>query len=84
MKKFLKTQHAYMFKMITNVFQVIFSDKSQVIFFTPKAKLFYLSKGGVSTMYDLKEALETKIPELSKRIRYAKDIMQQAVKKKSD
>ena len=80
-KKWKKTLHAYMFKMNNNVLQVTFSDSSQIIFLTSAKKLYYLNKKNEGSLLDLKNALESTLPELSKRIKYAKEILEQSIKK---
>jgi polo-like kinase 1 len=80
LKKWIKTAHAFMFRISNKVFQIIFTDKTQVIIFSALQKLYYLNKANDGSMFELKEALDTTKPELSKRIRYAKEILAQTIK----
>lgn len=81
LKNWIKTANAFMFRTSNSVFQVVFTDLSQIIIFPAISKLYYLSKKKEGSMYALKEALNSKIPELSKRVKYAKEIVTQTFNK---
>jgi hypothetical protein len=62
---------------------VIFTDDTQIVMFSKVSKLYYINKTKAGVMYDLKVALDIKLPDLSKRIRYAKENLTHLFPKKN-
>ena len=74
-KKWMRTRHAIMFRLSNKVVQVAFQDRTEVILNSETREVTYLNKKGERKTYPLASALETSDPEMSKRLKYAKDIL---------
>ena len=74
-KKWMRTKHAIMFRLSNKIVQVDFQDKTQIILNSESKEVTYINKKGEKQMYALSAALEMTNPEMSKRLRYTKDIL---------
>jgi polo-like kinase 1 len=74
-KKWMKTKHAIMFRLSNKIVQVDFQDKTQVILNSGLKEVTYINKKMEKQKYSLSAALETTNPEMSKRLKYTKDIL---------
>lgn len=74
-KQWLKTKHAIMFRLNNKVFQVDFFDGSRVSLKTDSKRLLIKSKKGEKQETTLQEVLDQKEGELSRRIKYIREIL---------
>ena len=76
-KKWTRTRHAIMFRMSNKVVQVLFQDKTEVILSADLKSVTYVNKVGERTTLKLSEALESSNEEMTKRLKYTKEILVQ-------
>jgi len=74
-KKWMRTKHAIMFRLSNKIVQVNFQDKTEIILNSETKEVTYVNKKGERQTYALSAALEMTNPEMSKRLRYTKDIL---------
>ena len=74
-KKWMKASHAYVFRLSNKILQLIFTDNTQVVIIPELKKLYYINKKGVGNLMSIKNALDSKESEMSKRIKYAKEVL---------
>lgn len=74
-KKWLNTQHAIIFRLSNKVVQVYFQDKSELMLCSGSKQVVYVDKGGRITVYPLAIAMESGNKEMTKRLRYTKEIL---------
>eukprot|EP00828_Plagiopyla_frontata_P033504 TRINITY_DN4350_c0_g1_i3.p1 TRINITY_DN4350_c0_g1~~TRINITY_DN4350_c0_g1_i3.p1 ORF type:complete len:318 (+),score=41.02 TRINITY_DN4350_c0_g1_i3:645-1598(+) len=75
LKKWMKTEHAIMFKLSNNIVQVNFTDRTEVILSPELKMLTYVNKKGERSNYPLATALESTNVEMTKRLKYTKEIL---------
>jgi polo-like kinase 1 len=71
----MRTKHAIMFRLSNKIVQVDFQDKTQIILNSESKEVTYINKKAEKQTYALSAALEMTNPEMSKRLRYTKDIL---------
>lgn len=71
----MKTKHAIMFRLSNNIVQVNFQDATKVLLNSEKRLVTYSDKKGVVTTMPLNQALESNNAEMTKRLKYTKDIL---------
>ena len=76
-KKWTRTRHAIMFRMSNKVVQVLFQDKTEVILSADLKSVTYVNKVGERTTLKLSDALESSNEEMTKRLKYTKEILVQ-------
>mmetsp|Transcript_59112 Transcript_59112/g.169777 ORF Transcript_59112/g.169777 Transcript_59112/m.169777 type:complete len:83 (+) Transcript_59112:481-729(+) len=64
-----------MFQLSNKMVQVVFFDKTEAILSSKQHVVTYVDKRGQVCSYPLSSTLEVPSPELSKRLRYIKDIL---------
>ena len=71
----MKTKHAIIFRLNNKVIQVDFADKTEIILSSENKTVIYVNKKGEKTNYPLATALESPNIEMTKRLKYAKEIL---------
>lgn len=74
-KKWMRTKHAIMFRLSNKVVQVNFQDHTEIILSSETREVTYVNKKGERITYPLTTALESTNVEMSKRLKYTKDIL---------
>ena len=75
LKKWMRTKRAIMFRLSNKVVQVNFEDKTEVILDSETHEVCYRNKKGVISIYPLSTAMSSKDEEMTKRLKYTKDIL---------
>ncbi|KAG2523484.1 hypothetical protein JM16_002255 [Phytophthora kernoviae] len=80
-KKWVKTRHAVLFQLSNGTVQFNFFDKSKLMLSSDGRVATYLDREGDLAVFSSSAAiLAPEKPDLSKRLRYAKDMLQQMVR----
>lgn len=74
-KKWMRTRHAIMFRLSNKIVQVCFQDHTEIILSSESRVVTYANKKGERTTYPLSTALESNNFEMTKRLKYTKDIL---------
>ena len=74
-KKWMRTKHAIMFRLSNKIVQVNFQDHTEIILSSETREVTYVNKKGERLTYPLTTALESTNMEMSKRLKYTKDIL---------
>jgi polo-like kinase 1 len=74
-KKWMRTRHAIMFRLSNKIVQVCFQDHTEIILSSESRVVTYANKKGERTTYPLSSALESNNNEMTKRLKYTKDIL---------
>jgi len=74
-KKWMRTKHAIMFRLSNKIVQVCFSDHTEIILSSEQRVVTYVNKKGERLMFPLNNALESNNHEMTKRLKYTKDIL---------
>ena len=74
-KKWMRTRHAIMFRLSNKVVQVCFQDHTEIILSSESRVVTYANKKGERSTYPLSTALESNNYEMTKRLKYTKDIL---------
>jgi polo-like kinase 1 len=74
-KKWMRTKHAIMFRLSNKIVQVNFQDHTEIILSSESKEVTYVNKKGERLTYPLTTALESTDSEMSKRLKYTKDIL---------
>ena len=74
-KKWMRTRHAIMFRLSNKIVQVCFQDKTEIILSSESRVVTYCNKKGDRQTYPLSTALEMSNYEMTKRLKYTKDIL---------
>ncbi|CAG9333520.1 unnamed protein product [Blepharisma stoltei] len=74
-KKWMRTRHAIMFRLSNKIVQVNFQDHTEIILSSETRMVTYVNKKGERTTYALATALESTNQEMTKRLKYTKDIL---------
>jgi len=83
-KKWMRNKHAIMFRFNNKLVQVIFQDQTEVLLSSELRVAVYVNKKQERTSFPLATAFENKNPEISKRLRYAKEILNQMLGERED
>lgn len=78
-KKWMRTRHAILFRLTNKIVQVNFQDHTEIILSSETKTVTYVNKVGERSSYPLQTALESANTEMSKRLKYTKDILSQMV-----
>ena len=78
-KKWMRTRHAILFRLTNKIVQVNFQDHTEIILSSESKTVTYVNKVGERSNYALATALESTNAEMSKRLKYTKDILSQMV-----
>ena len=71
----MRTRHAIMFRLSNKIVQVCFQDKTEIILSSESRVVTYCNKKGERMTYPLSTALEMSNYEMTKRLKYTKDIL---------
>ena len=74
-KKWMRTRHAIMFRLSNKIVQVCFQDHTEIILSSESRIVTYVNKRGERSTYPLSSALENSNYEMTKRLKYTKDIL---------
>ena len=74
-KKWMRTRHAIMFRLSNKIVQVNFQDHTEIILSSESKMVTYVNKQGERETFPLASALESTNLEMSKRLKYTKDIL---------
>eukprot|EP00347_Sterkiella_histriomuscorum_P006501 403352526 len=74
-KKWMRTRHAIMFRLSNKIVQVNFQDHTEIILCSESRLVTYVNKKGERQTFSLQIALESTNQEMSKRLKYTKDIL---------
>ena len=74
-KKWMRTRHAIMFRLSNKIVQVCFQDHTEIILSSESRIVTYVNKKGERSTYPLSTALENSNLEMTKRLKYTKDIL---------
>lgn len=74
-KKWLKTKHAIMFRLSNKIVQVNFQDHTEILLNSESRQVTYVNKKGERSTLPLNQALESTNAEMTKRLKYTKDIL---------
>jgi polo-like kinase 1 len=74
-KKWMKTRHAIMFRLSNKIVQVCFQDHTEIILSSESRIVTYVNKKRERSIYPLNTALESNNNEMTKRLKYTKDIL---------
>lgn len=78
-KKWMRTRHAILFRLTNKIVQVNFQDHTEIILSSETKLVTYVNKAGERNTYPLPTALDSSNAEMSKRLKYTKDILSQMV-----
>ena len=79
-KKWMKTKHAILFRMSNKVVQVNFLDNTEILLNTASKLVYYVNKLGERNAFPLASALDSNNQEMTKRLKYTKDILSHMLK----
>ena len=71
----MRTRHAIMFRLSNKIVQVCFQDHTEIILSSESRIVTYVNKKGDRSTYPLSTALENSNFEMTKRLKYTKDIL---------
>ena len=82
-KKWMKTKHAILFRLSNKIVQVSFLDQTEIILSSETKMVTYMDKKGQFSNYPLNTALESTNSEMTKRLKYTKQILMHMLTSKS-
>jgi len=74
-KKWMRTRHAIMFRLSNKIVQVCFQDHTEIILSSESRVVTYVNKNAERSTYPLNTALDSNNYEMTKRLKYTKDIL---------
>ena len=82
-KKWMKTKHASLFRLSNKIVQVSFLDQTEIILSSETKIVTYMDKKGQLSTYPLNTALDSNNYEMTKRLKYTKQILMHMLTAKS-
>ncbi len=82
-KKWMKTKHAILFRLSNKIVQVSFLDQTEIILSSETKIVTYMDKKGQLSTYPLNTALDSNNYEMTKRLKYTKQILMHMLTSKS-
>ena len=82
-KKWMKTKHAILFRLSNKIVQVSFLDQTEIILSSETKVVTYMDKKGQLSTYPLNTALDSNNYEMTKRLKYTKQILMHMLTSKS-
>ena len=82
-KRWLKTRHAVIFRLSNKVVQVHFQDDTEIILSSEARLVTYTDTRGERRTFPLNDLVNNPQAEVSKRLKYTKDILYQLISKQS-
>lgn len=74
-KKWMRTSHATMFRLSNKIVQVNFKDRTEILLNSESRYVTYVNKKGERSIMPLSLALDSNDAEMTKRLKYTKDIL---------
>lgn len=74
-KKWMRTKHAIMFRLSNKIVQVNFQDHTEILLNSESRLVTYVNKKSERQTLPLNVALESNNAEMTKRLKYTKDIL---------
>lgn len=74
-KKWMRTKHAIMFRLSNKIVQVNFQDHTEILLNSESRMVTYVNKKNERITLPLNQALESNNAEMTKRLKYTKDIL---------
>ena len=74
-KKWMRTRHAIMFRLSNKIVQVNFQDHTEILLNSDNRLVTYVNKKGERSIMPLSQALDSNNQEMTKRLKYTKDIL---------
>jgi len=71
----MRTSHAIMFRLSNKIVQVNFKDHTEILLNSESRYVTYVNKRGERSVMPLSAALESSDAEMTKRLKYTKDIL---------
>lgn len=71
----MRTKHAIMFRLSNKIVQVNFQDHTEILLNSESRLVTYVNKKGERQTLPLNHALESNNAEMTKRLKYTKDIL---------
>lgn len=75
LKKWMRTKHAILFRLSNKTIEVVFEDKTEIILNSQKREAVYVNKEGNWETFSLTAALTSNNAEMTKRLKYAKEVL---------
>ena len=79
----MKTKHAILFRLSNKIVQVSFLDQTEIILSSETKIVTYMDKKGQLSTYPLNTALDSKNYEMTKRLKYTKQILMHMLNSKN-
>lgn len=76
-KKWMRTKHAILFRLSNQTVQIVFYDQTEILFTPDERFVTHVDRQRNRATYYLNDELAGTNPELAKRMKYAKEILQQ-------
>lgn len=80
----MKTSHAMLFRLSNKLIEVVFDDKSEIILNSNTRDVVYIDKNGVWETYSITRALTSPNTEMTRRLKYSKEILENLVSSKQN
>ena len=78
-KKWVRTRHAILFRLSNHTVQVMFLDSTEVILSSEAKLVTFCDKQGQRRTMSLQEVTEAPRSDITKRLKYTKDILRQLI-----
>mmetsp|Transcript_19782 Transcript_19782/g.30865 ORF Transcript_19782/g.30865 Transcript_19782/m.30865 type:complete len:749 (-) Transcript_19782:495-2741(-) len=79
MKKWIKTKHAMLFRLSNDTVQVQFNDETQVLISSEGNLVTFVDKDKNRTLHSISDIANNQQADVSKRLKYAKEILSQLI-----
>ncbi len=79
MKKWIKTKHAMLFRLSNDTVQVQFNDETQVLISSEGNLVTFIDKEKNRTLHSISDIANNQQADVSKRLKYAKEILSQLI-----
>jgi polo-like kinase 1 len=79
MKKWIKTKHAMLFRLSNDTVQVQFNDETQVLISSEGNLITFVDKEENRTLHSISDIANNQQTDVSKRLKYAKEILSQLI-----
>ena len=78
-KKWVRTKHAILFRLSNQTVQIVFYDQTEILLTPDERYITYVDKLRNRHTYHFNDELVGSSPDLTKRLRYTKEIMHQLI-----
>ena len=79
LKKWVKTRHAILFRLSNKTVQVCFFDQTELMLSHHARVVSYTDKQGKRTTHNLQQVMNSSRADITKRLKYTKDILHQLI-----